>query len=94
MVYNINMEQIVVSINKVDIIKTLIAKYGVAEVLRYYLKQAHDAANSMKTGVASGNSLLSVKDLELLIDALAVAEVIVKDKDNRLTIDGLEKDLK
>lgn len=80
--------------NKNEIVKTLVVKYGVVDTLRFYLRGVHDSANSMKMGVAEGNNMLAVKDLEALVDNLQYIETIINDKDNRPAINGLEKNLK
>lgn len=80
--------------NKNEIISTLVAKYGAIETLRFYLRGVHDAANSMKVGIADDNQMLAVKDLESLVDNLQYIELIINNKDYRPAINGLEKDLK
>lgn len=80
--------------NKNEIVKTLVVKYGVVDTLRFYLRGVRDSANSMKMGVAEGNNMLAVKDLEALVDNLQYIEAIINDKDNRPAINGLEKNLK
>lgn len=80
--------------NKNEIIKTLVTKYGVVETLRFYLRGVHDSASAMKVGVADNNPLLAVKNLESLIEGLQYMEIIISDKDNRPAINGLEKSLK
>lgn len=79
--------------NKNEIIKTLISKYGVIETLRFYLRGVHESATSIKIGMAENNQMLAAKNLELMLDNLQYVEMIIQDKDNRKALLPLENTL-
>lgn len=81
--------------NKSEVIKTLVSKYGAIEVSRNYIRGIRSALSNIRNGIETNNPALMAKDVGLLAENLANLELVYGiGKESLDQIQQLEKELK
>ena len=78
-------------INRKEIQKALIQKFGGVETARYYLNNALSDLQTMEVGVGENNPLLAAKTLESIRENLENLKMLLDEKGNK---PGIEKEIK
>lgn len=78
-------------INRKEIQKALIQKFGGVETARYYLNNALSDLQTMEVGVGENNPLLAAKTLESIRENLENLKMLLDEKNNK---PGIEKEIK
>lgn len=78
-------------INRKEIQKALIQKFGGVETARYYLNNALSDLQTMEVGVGENNPLLATKTLESIRENLENLKMLLDEKNNK---PGIEKEIK
>lgn len=81
--------------NKSEVIKTLVSKYGAIEVSRNYIRGIRSALSNIRNGIETNNPALMAKDVGLLAENLSNLELVYGiGKESLDQIQQLEKELK
>lgn len=76
--------------NKDEINKTLLAKYGTLDLSRFYIGEMRSAVNMIKIGIESNNFALASKEVGALDDALTMLGKLFNMEDARKQIKHLD----
>ena len=76
--------------NKQEVVKTLIIKYGALEVSRNYIRGIRSALSSIRSGIENNNPQLAAKDVGLLAEHLSNLELVFNDEEARKQIQKIE----
>lgn len=76
--------------NKDEINKTLLVKYGALDLSRYYIGEIRNAVNMIKIGIESNNFALASKEVGALDDAVAMLGKLFNMEDARKQIKHLD----
>lgn len=68
-------------LNKDEINKTLLVKYGSLELSRYYIRGIRSALASIRNGIELNNFAVAAKDVGVLADNLASLELLLNTKE-------------
>ena len=85
------MDNLYTPITKKEALKALVAKFGAAEVLRYYISDALSDLQTMEVGLADDKLCYAVKSVESLRQNLDTARMLLDNKDNKPAV---EKDVR
>ena len=78
-----------------DVIKTLVSKYGAIAVSRNYIRGIRSALSNIRNGIETNNPALMAKDVGLLAENLTRLELVYGiGKESLDQIQQLEKELK
>lgn len=88
------MDEIYTNLNKAEFAKTLIAKYGVADTLRFYMTDVRSAVNGMKVGVAENNEMMALQHLSELDKTVTAIEALISNKENKAALNVVKKTTK
>lgn len=77
-----------------DVLKTLISKYGTIEVSRNYIRGIRSALSNIRNGIETNNFALAAKDVGLLEDNLKKLENLYNIKEAREQIIHLDNQKK
>lgn len=80
--------------NRDDVLKTLIIKYGTIEVSRNYIRGIRSALSNIRNGIETNNFALAAKDVGLLEDNLKKLESLYNIDDARKQIQHLDNQKK
>lgn len=78
-------------ISRLEIISTLVTKFGGVETARYFLNDALADIQSIDVGVGSNNPLLAAKSIESLRENLENLRTLLEKKEYK---GGIEKEIK
>lgn len=76
--------------NKDEINKTLLVKYGALDLSRYYIGEIRNAVNMIKIGIESNNFALASKEVGALDDAVTMLGKLFNMEDARKQIKHLD----
>lgn len=76
--------------NKDEINKTLLVKYGTLDLSRFYIGEMRSAVNMIKIGIESNNFALASKEVGALDDALTMLGKLFNMEDARKQIKHLD----
>ena len=79
------------SINRKEVLKALVGKFGGVETALYFLNDALSDLQTMEVGVADNNPLLATKSLESLKENLTNLKNLLDNKDYKGSV---EKEIK
>lgn len=82
------MDNLYTPITKKEALKALVAKFGAAETLRYYIADALSDLQTMEAGLADDRVCYAVKAVESLRQNLDAARILLDNKDNKPSIEG------
>ena len=82
------MDNLYAPITRKEALKALVAKFGAAETLRYYIADALSDLQTMEAGIADDRALYAVKSVESLRQNLEAARLLLDNKDNKPGIEG------
>ncbi len=77
--------------NRDDVLKTLVIKYGAIEVSRNYIRGIRSALTNIRMGIETNNFALAAKDVGLLDDNLKKLESLYNLDDARKQLQHLEQ---
>ena len=80
--------------NREDIARTHVAKYGAIETARYHIRGVRAALSNIRNGIETNNFALASKDVGLLADHLASLEAMFNVEDARKQLQNLDKNSK
>jgi len=75
-------------IDRKEIQKALVQKFGGVETARYYLADALSDLQSMEVGIAENNPMLAAKHCESIKENLANLKMLLDNKDYKPAIEG------
>ena len=74
-------------INRKEVLKTLVRKFGGVETALYFLNDALSDLQTMEVGVADNNPLLATKSLESLKENLTNLKNLLDNKDYKGSVE-------
>ena len=77
--------------NRDDVLKTLVIKYGAIEVSRNYIRGIRSALTNIRMGIETNNFALSAKDVGLLDDNLKKLESLYNIDEARKQLQHIEQ---
>lgn len=77
--------------NRDDVLKTLVIKYGAIEVSRNYIRGIRSALANIRMGIETNNFALAAKDVGLLDDNLKKLESLYNLDDARKQLQHIEQ---
>lgn len=77
--------------NRDDVLKTLVIKYGAIEVSRNYIRGIRSALTNIRMGIETNNFALAAKDVGLLDDNLKKLESLYNIDDARKQLQHIEQ---
>lgn len=77
--------------NRDDVLKTLVIKYGAIEVSRNYIRGIRSALTNIRMGIETNNFALAAKDVGLLDDNLKKLESLYNLDDARKQLQHIEQ---
>lgn len=75
------------SINRKEVLKALVGKFGGVETALYFLNDALSDLQTMEVGVAENNPLLAAKSLESLKENLTNLKNLLDNKDYKGSVE-------
>lgn len=75
------------SINRREVLKALVGKFGGVETARYFLNDALSDLQTMEVGAAENNPLLTAKTLESLKENLMNLKNLLDNKDYKGSVE-------
>lgn len=75
------------SINRREVLKALVGRFGGVETARYFLNDALSDLQTMEVGVAENNPLLAAKTCESLKENLSNLRDLLNEKDYKPSIE-------
>lgn len=82
------------SINRKEVLKALVSRFGGVETARYFLNDALSDLQTMEVGVSENNPLLAAKSLESLRESLSSLKSLLDEKDYKGSIEKEIQELK
>lgn len=80
--------------NRDDVLKTLVIKYGAIEVSRNYIRGIRSALANIRMGIETNNFALASRDVGLLDDSLKKLEGLYNIDEARAQIQHIEQQKK
>lgn len=80
--------------NRDDVLKTLVIKYGAIEVSRNYIRGIRSALTNIRMGIETNNFALAAKDVGLLDDNLKKLESLYNIDEARAQLQHVEQQKK
>ncbi len=77
--------------NRDDVLKTLVIKYGAIEVSRNYIRGIRSALTNIRMGIETNNFALAAKDVGLLDDNLKKLESLYNIDEARKQLQHIEQ---
>lgn len=75
------------TINRREVLKALVGKFGGVETALYFLNDALSDLQTMEVGIADNNSLLAVKSAESLKENLMSLKSLLDNKDYKGSVE-------
>lgn len=75
------------SINRREVLKALVGRFGGVETARYFLNDALSDLQTMEVGAAENNPLLAAKSIESLKENLSSLRDLLNEKDYKPPIE-------